>query len=300
MLQDKIKDILKQGEGRHVEFKTSKFELNRDVFESVCAFLNREGGILLLGVKNTGEIEGVLADNPNKLNPPCYLTAQVVDYEGKKIIYVQVPESSQVHSTQGKIFDRNEDGDFEISRYPDRVTQLYLRKQAVYTENKVYRPRLAGVIDPANFTPYPKNPVIARFFKEIGWVDELGSGVRNIYRYCGIYTPHTQPVFIEGDVFKTIIPLKAERAITESEGLNVVDKVTDKVTDNQQKILELIEQNTSITTMDLAGEVSISQRKIKQNIQKLKEKGLIERIGPAKGGYWKVTMSDKYRVTSNI
>src|SRR5690606_341598 len=78
------------------------------------------------------------SNNPNKLNPPCYLTAQAVSYEGKKIIYVHVPESSQVHNIQGKVFDRNEDGDFEISRYPDRVTQLYLRKQAVYTENRVF------------------------------------------------------------------------------------------------------------------------------------------------------------------
>jgi len=37
-----------------------------------------------------------------------------------------------------------------------------------------------GIIIPANFTPYPKNPVIARFFKEIGRADELGSGVRNL------------------------------------------------------------------------------------------------------------------------
>ena len=33
----------------------------------------------------------------------------------------------------------------------------------------------------ADFTPYPKNPITARFFKEIGLADELGSGVRNLY-----------------------------------------------------------------------------------------------------------------------
>jgi ATP-dependent DNA helicase RecG len=34
--------------------------------------------------------------------------------------------------------------------------------------------------------------------------------------------------------------------------------------------------------------VKISQRKIKENIAKLKEIGLIERIGSAKGGFWLV------------
>jgi len=47
---------------------------------------------------------------------------------------------------------------------------------------------------------------IAKFFKEIGWVDELWSGVRNIYKYNKIYSG-ADPIFIEGDVFKTVIPL---------------------------------------------------------------------------------------------
>lgn len=54
------------------------------------------------------------------------------------MIYVYVPESSQVHSTNGKIFDRNEDGDFDITRQTEQVTQLYLRKQATYSENRIY------------------------------------------------------------------------------------------------------------------------------------------------------------------
>lgn len=65
------------------------------------------------------------------------------------------------------------------------------------------------MIDPEDFSPYPKNPKIAKFFKEIGWVDELGSGVRNIYKYNKIYSG-ADPEFIEGDVFKTIIPLTVQ------------------------------------------------------------------------------------------
>jgi ATP-dependent DNA helicase RecG len=34
--------------------------------------------------------------------------------------------------------------------------------------------------------------------------------------------------------------------------------------------------------------VGISQRKIQENIAKLKEQGIIERVGPAKGGHWKI------------
>jgi len=44
--------------------------------------------------------------------------------------------------------------------------------------------------------------------KEIGRVDELGSGVRNSFKYCGIYTPGTIPTFTDDDVFRTIIPIQ--------------------------------------------------------------------------------------------
>ncbi|WP_286806829.1 Fic family protein [Acetobacterium sp. MES1] len=37
-------------------------------------------------------------------------------------------------------------------------------------------------------------------------MDELGSGIRNTYKYCKIYSG-TAPIFTEGDVFRTIIPL---------------------------------------------------------------------------------------------
>ena len=85
----------------------------------------------------------------------------------------------------------------------DKITEIL--RDRVYIENS-NKPHGNGIIDPENFSPYPKNPTIAKFFKEIGWVDELGSGVRNIFKYNKIYSG-ADPVFIEGDLFKTIIPL---------------------------------------------------------------------------------------------
>jgi ATP-dependent DNA helicase RecG len=147
-----LQHIIQQGESITVEFKTSKEQLNKDAFDSICAFLNRNGGYLILGVNNQREITGVNSDaiqrildtlavnsnNPQKLNPPYYLSPVVIEIKGKKVIVVYVPESSQVHSTVGKIFDRNEDGDFNITNNSELVTQLYLRKQKNYSENEVF------------------------------------------------------------------------------------------------------------------------------------------------------------------
>ncbi|NNJ84556.1 MAG: AAA family ATPase [Gammaproteobacteria bacterium] len=388
-----LRQLIVQGEGLHVEFKRCRDKLNRSVFESVCAFLNRHGGHLFLGVADDGEIIGVEPDgaaqivsdfttamnNPQKLFPTFYLSPQVVGMDGKTIVYITVPESSQVHQSVGRIFDRNDEGDFDISANTSQVAQLYQRKQSIYTENTVYpfvalsdlrgdllerariraknenggshpwlemdnagllrsaqlykkdlqtgkagytlaavllfgndetilnalphhrtdaivrrvnldryddrddirtnlldsydrlmafvakhlpdpfylegdvrislrnkvfreavanslihreyinafparviieqnqvvfknanRPYGHGLIDPDNFTPYPKNPVIARVFKEMGFADELGSGVRNLFKYTALYANGETPRLFEDDVFSIHIPIAGE------------------------------------------------------------------------------------------
>ncbi|MCK4312445.1 MAG: putative DNA binding domain-containing protein, partial [Candidatus Cloacimonetes bacterium] len=399
----RLLDLISKGENIETEFKQSQKKLNKNVYESVCAFLNRNGGQLILGVKDNGTICGVDTDevdnilssfvttvnNPQKLNPTFYLSPEVFEYKDKKIIYIFVPESSQVHKAANKIFDRNDDGDFDITNNSDFVSQMYIRKQTSYSENMIYpyitmddlridliqrarklamnqRPghpwgelidfemlksaqlylkdyqtgkegfTLAGVllfgkdevilsvlphhrtdailrrknldryddrddirtnliesydrlmafvakhlpdkfylekdqrislrdhifrevisnilihrefinpfpaklvispnsvntensnkahgfglIDPANFSPFPKNPTIGKFFKEIGRADELGSGVRNLFRYCKEYTG-TLPQLVEGDIFKTVVTIPPQ-----VEGLN--DTVNDTV-----------------------------------------------------------------------
>ena len=52
------------------------------------------------------------------------------------------------------------------------------------------------------FSPYPKNPLLASFFVNIGRADTLGSGMRNLYKYTKLYS-HAEPILTEGDVFKT-------------------------------------------------------------------------------------------------
>ncbi len=48
--------------------------------------------------------------------------------------------------------------------------------------------------------------------------DELGFGIRNTSKYCTFYSGGRNPEFIEGDIFRTIIPLETSTLIqSESE-----------------------------------------------------------------------------------
>ena len=64
-----------------------------------------------------------------------------------------------------------------------------------------------GALDLQKVGPFLKNPAISKVFREIGLADELGSGMRNSYKYIQLYSGQNL-VFEEGDIFRTIIPLK--------------------------------------------------------------------------------------------
>lgn len=69
---------------------------------------------------------------------------------------------------------------------------------------------------------------------------------------------------------------------------NVTDKVVDKLTKNQILILNLIENKNQISARELSIELGISHRKTQENIAKLKEIGLLKRIGSPKSGHWEI------------
>lgn len=147
-----ILDLIQKGESITLEFKEAKNSINRSAYETVCAFLNRHGGTLLLGISDSSMVIGVDPDsldsikkdfvtslnNPQKIHPPTYLSIDEIIVHNKIVLHIYIPESSQVHRCNGRIYDRNEDGDFDITDNTTLVSRLYHRKQATYSENKVY------------------------------------------------------------------------------------------------------------------------------------------------------------------
>ena len=174
---------------------------------------------------------------------------------------------------------------------------LIIYKDRVETKN-ANKPHVYGQLMPETFQPFPKNPHLSQIFTQMGRSEELGTGLRNVYMFSKAYSGNDHILFFEDDIFKVTIPLsrsyidRATEKVTDRVTEKVTDRVTEKVgeklTKNQSLILKSMINNPYITANDLALIVKISQRKIKENIMKLKEKGLILRIGPARGGHWEI------------
>ena len=418
MTEQELSLIFAEGENITVEFKKSTTDITKDVYETVCSFSNRDGGHIFLGVRDDGTVLGVdpscvdkikkdfvtSINNPQKIYPPLYVHPQVIRYDGKIIIHIHVPCSTQVCRCHGRIFDRNHDSDIDITDVADLVYKLYARKQDTYFVNKVYpvfsvsdlrsdlierarqmtkvrvqnhpwrsmtdeellrsanlllrdsesgqmgitlaaillfgpddliysvlahhktdaifrvfntdryddrdviltnlldsydrliafgekhlnnsftmdgiisvssrdkilreivsnllahrdfssayvakfiiekdrvltensnRSHGLGSLDIESFEPFPKNPPISKVFREIGLADELGSGMRNTYKYTKLYSGG-EPQFIEGDVFRTIIPLSPV-ATAKVGPANTQDSTQDSTQDRLRKLLD--------------------------------------------------------------
>ncbi len=151
MTEDRVRFLLTTGESIRVEYKQAHDTVPASLYETVCAFLNREGGDIILGVEDSGVSIGVdpnaaprmcasIASSTNDgsfLDPPFMLSPIVIVLDGRTLILVQVPESSRVHRLKGTIYDRGADGDFK-QRSPERIALLANRKQNFYSEAKFY------------------------------------------------------------------------------------------------------------------------------------------------------------------
>jgi len=56
----------------------------------------------------------------------------------------------------------------------------------------------------------------------------------------------------------------------------------------QREILTLLQQDRRLTIARLARRLAMSESAIERAIRKLREMGLLVRVGPDKGGYWRV------------
>ena len=69
---------------------------------------------------------------------------------------------------------------------------------------------------------------------------------------------------------------------------DVVENVVENIENVVENILASISRNSTISTKKLAAMCSLSERQVQRIMTKLKEQGVIRRIGPDKGGHWEI------------
>ncbi len=83
-----------------------------------------------------------------------------------------------------------------------------------------------------------------------------------------------------------------ERAKSVQESTQKIAKGTQKTLESSQKssqkIIEMMAANPYITTEVISEKLGVTRRAVAKQIAKLKERGIVLRVGPDKGGHWEV------------
>jgi len=143
-----------------------------------------------------------------------------------------------------------------------------------------------------------RNELISDIFFRLHKVERLGMGIRKMKETMAA-AGLREPVFIPDGFFRATFyrspafTLKKDIGKQSTKGLaesprRLVERLVEGLAENQKKILIMAAQNPYVSKSIMSNELGISTTAIDKNLTVLKKRGLLRRIGPAKGGHWEV------------
>ncbi len=125
----------------------------------------------------------------------------------------------------------------------------------------------------------PRNRELMRVFKDVGLVEQLGSGMSRILR------AYDRSIFeISEHFIKVIFPFSWTE---EKDGISE-KKVNGDDNGDEIKVLLILKKEPDLTAKKISERIGFSTRKISRIIKNLRENGRITRIGSDRKGYWKI------------
>ena len=163
--------------------------------------------------------------------------------------------------------------------YDDRLT--------VTSPGGMYNGMLIQDLDIANVSSERRNPILANVMAQLDYMEKRGSGLTRICNETKAldgYKDELKPKFKS-------TPTQFQTIIYASSGIpNVGDHDGDvseaKLTERQQKILNLIKESPTITGKQMSETLSVSQRTIERDLSALQKSGILKHEGKDNDGVW--------------
>lgn len=117
--------------------------------------------------------------------------------------------------------------------------------------------------------------------------------MRNLFKYSKFYSGK-EPEFIEGDVFKIIVPLDdkltgegtTQSATQSATQFATRSEIPSAVGDPEKAILKLIREEPAISQKEIAVRLAMNQNTVKYHTRKMRKNGTLAREGTSRKGKW--------------
>jgi ATP-dependent DNA helicase RecG len=141
MNEQELKEKIAKGEGLHIEFK-EYFDDNEDIARSIVCFANTDGGEIIVGVNDTGEIIGVESLDElirriddiafNRCEPPVTIVQETFYINNKTILIVNIPKGDQrpYRTGRGLYYIRSANRCRQASR--QELLRLFQATESIY------------------------------------------------------------------------------------------------------------------------------------------------------------------------
>ena len=163
--------------------------------------------------------------------------------------------------------------------YDDRLT--------ITSPGGMYNGMLIQDIDIADVSSERRNPILANVMAQLDYMEKRGSGLTRICNETKAlegYKDELKPMFKSTPTqFQTIIFASSD---TSNVGDLDGDMSETKLTERQQKILNLIKESPTITGKQMSETLSVSQRTIERDLSAMQKLGALKREGNDNNGVW--------------
>ena len=177
---------------------------------------------------------------------------------------------------------------------------IYDDRLEIYSPGGMYDGTFVQDLNPLNVSSTRRNSIIADVFARMNLMERRGSGLRKIieaYKAEEKYKEALNPEFNSTESSFTTT-LKNLNYVTQndgqSEGQNEGENEDQndgkklKPKDRRNAIVKLMKENSNITTIELTHILMVSVSTIERDLKVLTDEKVIEYVGSAKDGYWKV------------
>lgn len=128
----------------------------------------------------------------------------------------------------------------------------------------------------------PFNPDIARVFYRAGYIESWGRGIQKIREACKNlgaedpeYIVHGEDIMVKFSALQSAIVIENKEQKGKDIGL-------------EREIIVIISKNPKLTMIEIAKILNITKRTVERIVKNLRERGLIERKGGKRYGYWEI------------
>ena len=164
---------------------------------------------------------------------------------------------------------------------------IYDDRLAITSPGGMYNGMLIQDLDIKDVSSERRNPILANVMAQLDYMEKRGSGLTRICNETKAlegYKDELKPVFKSTPTqFQTIIFATSD---TQNVGDSDGDVSETKLTERQQKILNLIKEYPTITGKQMSETLSVSQRTIERDLSTLKKFGALKHEGKDNDGKW--------------